>query len=55
MYCTKELIRRLWELSDFSAAFDVIDHNLLKRFMYYVFSTSVVLWIQNYLSNITQI
>ena len=35
---------------DFSAAFDIIDHNLLYR----GFKTSAISWIQSYLSNITQ-
>ena len=38
-------------LLDFSAAFDIIDHNLL---LCYGFSTFAMSWIQSYLSNITQ-
>ena len=39
-------------LLDFSAAFDIIEHNLLlKKFMCYGFSTSAISWLQSYLSN----
>ena len=42
-------------LLDFSAAFDIIDHNLsLRKRMCYAFSTSDILWIHIYLSNRTQ-
>ena len=42
-------------LLDFSAAFDIIDHNLLlRKRMCYGFSTSAISWIQSYLSNRTQ-
>jgi hypothetical protein len=41
-------------LFDFSAVFDIIDHNLLlKKCMCYGFSTSAILWILSYLSNRT--
>ena len=37
---------------DFSAAFDIIDHNLLlKKRMCFGFSASAISWIQNFLSN----
>ena len=40
---------------DFSAAFDIIDHDLLlKKIDVLHVSTSVIMWIQSYLSNITQ-
>ena len=36
---------------DFSAAFDIIDHNLLlRKHMFHGFSNSAILWLQNYLS-----
>jgi hypothetical protein len=35
----------------FSAAFDIIDHNLLRKRMAYGFSTSAISFIQSYLSN----
>ena len=42
-------------LLDFSAAFDIIDHNLLlRKRMCYDFTTSALMWIQSYLSNRTQ-
>ena len=42
-------------LLDFSAAFDITDHNLLlKKCMCYGLSTSAISWIQSYLSNRTQ-
>jgi hypothetical protein len=42
-------------LLDFSAAYDIIGHNLLlRKHMYCGFSSSATLWIQSYLSNITQ-
>jgi hypothetical protein len=42
-------------LLDFSAAFDIIDHNLLlRKRICYGFTTSALLWIQSYLSNRTQ-
>ena len=39
-------------LLDFIASFDIIDHNLLLKT--YGFSTSAILGIQSFLSNITQ-
>jgi hypothetical protein len=42
-------------LLDFSAAFDILGHNLLlKKCRCYGFSTSAISWIQSYLSNRTQ-
>jgi hypothetical protein len=42
-------------LLDFSAAFDVIDHNLLLRKCgSYRFASSALLWIESYLSSRTQ-
>jgi hypothetical protein len=42
------------ELLDVSAAFDIIHHNLLlRKHMFNGFSTSAILWIQNYLSHRT--
>ena len=39
-------------LLDFSAAFDVIDHNLLlKKLKCYGFTPSAVAWIESYLTN----
>jgi hypothetical protein len=41
-------------LLDFSAALDIIDHNLLlRKRICYGFSTSAILWIQSHLSNRT--
>jgi hypothetical protein len=49
----KKIVRGV--LLDFSAPFDIIDHNLLlKKLKCYGFSTSAISWIQSYLSNITQ-
>ena len=42
-------------LLDFSAAFDIIDHNLLlAKTMCYGFTPPVIMWIKSYLSNRTQ-
>jgi hypothetical protein len=41
-------------LFDFSAAFDIINHNLWLKCMCYGFTSSAILWIYYYLSNRTQ-
>ena len=42
-------------LLDFTAAFDIIDHNLLlKKLKYYGFDSSAILWLESYLANRTQ-
>jgi hypothetical protein len=42
-------------LLDFSAAFDINDHNLLlEKHMCYDFTSPAILWIERYLSNRTQ-
>jgi hypothetical protein len=39
-------------LLDFSAAFDIIDHNLLlEELMCYGFTPPAIMWIKSYLSN----
>lgn len=42
-------------LIDFSAAFDLVDHDLLmKKLDYYSFKASTVMWVSSYLFNRTQ-
>jgi hypothetical protein len=48
------MIKRLWGavLSDFSAAFDIINHSLLlEEHMCFGFTAPAILWIKSYVSN----